>query len=259
MKIPIYQIDTFSNSVFQGNPAAVCPLEEWLPDEILQSIAGENNLSETAFYVKKGDCFELRWFTPTKEVDLCGHATIATAHVLFEKRGFAGKKIIFHSRSGILKVERNGEYFSMDFPILHGEHCDIPRVLEDALGLKPREAYKAMDYMAVFEKEDDIIGMQPNFELLRKLDLRGLIVTAPGKETDFVCRFFAPNYGINEDPVTGSAYCMLTPFWSEKLHKKRLTAKQLSPRSGSLVCELVDDRVLISGKSVSYLEGQIEI
>jgi PhzF family phenazine biosynthesis protein len=259
MKLPIYQIDAFADAPFKGNPAAVCPLKKWLPDNILQSIAEENNLAETAFYVKKGSHYHLRWFTPTTEVDLCGHATVAAAFVLFEFENFKGKEITFDSRSGELRVAREKNLITLDFPKQTITPCKIPNQLTEALGVKPRELYRGMDYMAVFNHEDDVIAIKPNFNLFKGLDLRGVIVTAPGEKVDFVSRFFAPNFGINEDPVTGSAHCALAPYWSEKLKKNPLTARQLSKRGGSLRCEVKGDRVFISGKAVPYLEGFIHV
>ncbi len=259
MKLPIYQIDAFAESVFHGNPAAVCPLKEWLPDEILQAIAEENNLSETTFYVKREKTYELRWFTPNKEVDLCGHATLAAAYVVFEKEGFKNNKIIFHSAGGDLRVKKKNDYLTLDFPAQVGIYCEIPDALTKALGKKPKSVYRAMDFMAVFESEDVVESLRPNFLLLTELDLRGVIVTAPGRNVDFVSRFFAPNYAINEDPVTGSAHCLLAPYWADRLNKENLTAFQLSKRTGLIQCEVKGDRVFISGKAVQYLEGTIQI
>jgi PhzF family phenazine biosynthesis protein len=259
MKLPIYQIDAFAEKAFQGNPAAVCPLEKWLPDELLQSIAEENNLAETAFYVKKGEAYDLRWFTPTKEVDLCGHATIAAAYVLFEKGNLKKDQVTFHSRSGDLRVKKTNDLLTLDFPAQTGIPCDIPEVLIKALGVRPKEFYRAMDYMAVFDNEETIVAIEPDFQLLKELDLRGVIITAPGKKVDFVSRFFAPNYGINEDPVTGSAHCVLAPYWASKLGRKSLSALQLSKRTGALQCEVMGDRVFISGRAVPYLEGSIQV
>lgn len=258
MKIPIYQVDAFAESVFTGNPAAVCPLENWLPDAILQSIALENNLSETAFYIKRGDDYEIRWFTPNREVDLCGHATLAAAHVLFHgEKAVDGDGVTFQSRSGELKVQRQDDCLTLDFPAQPGAVCEIPEHLVEALGLRPVALYRAMDYMAVFDAEEEIRAIQPNFELLQKLDLRGVIVTAPGREVDFVSRCFYPKYHVPEDPVTGSAHCTLAPYWAERLERNILSARQLSRRGGVLACEVKKDRVLISGKAVLYLKGEI--
>ncbi|MCX6972164.1 MAG: PhzF family phenazine biosynthesis protein [Verrucomicrobia bacterium] len=259
MKLPIYQIDAFADLPFQGNPAAVCPLDVWLPDDVLQSIAEENNLAETAFYVEREGSYDLRWFTPTKEVDLCGHATLAAAHVLFESINFTGSQITFQSRSGPLLVYREGDLLTLDFPAQPGVPCEVPNGMVEALGATPRECYRAMDYMAVFDSEDQISTMAPDFRRLKSLGLRGVIVTAPGTTSDFVSRFFAPNFGIDEDPVTGSAHCTLAPFWAERLAKTDMSARQLSKRTGSLRCRVVGDRVHISGRTVAYLTGTIQI
>lgn len=257
MKLPIFQIDAFADAPFQGNPAAVCPLEHWLPDSTMQAIAQENNLSETAFYVPKGEDYDLRWFTPAREVDLCGHATLAAAHVLFGLKQIPS--VIFHSRSGPLRVMREGELLTLDFPAQPGTCCEIPDALAAGLSARPKECFRAMDYLAVFETDQDVQALAPDFRQLRALDLRGVIVTAPGTHVDFVSRFFAPNYGVDEDPVTGSAHCMLAPYWAERLGKTTLTARQLSRRGGSLRCRVEGDRVFISGRTVAYLEGTIDV
>lgn len=258
-KIVFYQIDAFTDKLFHGNPAGVCMLEEWLDDEMMQNIAAENNLAETAFVVKNGDLYEIRWFTPTVEVDLCGHATLASAHVLFKY--YPGKEnlIEFYSpRSGKLLVERQGYWLTLNFPTDVYEEIDIPEVLITAFQKKPIEAYRGKtDFMLVFAAQEDIEGFRPNFPLIESVGGRGVIVTAPGIKVDFVSRFFAPQSGIDEDPVTGSAHTTLTPYWTNKLGKTRLTARQLSKRSGDLVCEMKDDRVMISGRAVTYLIGDI--
>ncbi|MDD5706862.1 MAG: PhzF family phenazine biosynthesis protein [Kiritimatiellae bacterium] len=259
MKLPIYQIDAFAEAPFQGNPAAVCPLDDWLPDELLQSIAAENNLSETAFYVRRDGHYDLRWFTPTKEVDLCGHATLAAAHVLFALSGAGNSRVTFQSRSGPLYVLRKDELLTLDFPAQVGVPCETPAEMIEALGSRPSACYRAMDYMAVFESEAEIIAMAPNFRRLMALDLRGVIVTAPGRTADFVSRFFAPNYGVDEDPVTGSAHCTLAPYWAKRLNKSAMSASQLSKRRGTLRCRVENERVFISGRTVAYLEGTIQI
>ena len=259
MKLPIFQIDAFAEAPFQGNPAAVCPLENWLPDAVLQSIAEENNLSETAFYVAKDDHYELRWFTPTKEVDLCGHATLAAAHVLLSSNHSAQSQVTFQSRSGPLRVFREDEQLTLDFPAQVGVACEVPAPMVEALGTRPLACYRAMDYMAVFETEEEVVAMAPAFRKLTALDLRGVIVTSPGKTSDFVCRFFAPKYGIDEDPVTGSAYCTLAPYWAERLGKSTMHARQLSKRTGTIRCRVEGQRVFISGRTVVYLEGSIQI
>jgi PhzF family phenazine biosynthesis protein len=259
MRLPIFQIDAFADRRFQGNPAAVCPLDGWLPDDVLQAIAEENNLAETAFYVAEGDNYALRWFTPTKEVDLCGHATLAAGHVLLELTKPAEARITFQTRSGPLHVFREGEMLTLDFPKQSGIRCEVPEGMADALGATPEECFRAMDYMAVFDSEDAIANMVPDFRRLRTLDLRGVIVTALGKRSDFVSRFFAPNFGIDEDPVTGSAHCTLAPYWAERLGKLEMNARQLSKRSGSLRCRVNADRVFISGRTIAYMEGTIQI
>lgn len=259
MKLPIFQIDAFAEARFQGNPAAVCPLEEWLPDDILQSIAEENNLAETAFYVANDGLYELRWFTPAKEVDLCGHATLAAAHVILESTSPAGARVTFESRSGPLHVFRENDLLTLDFPAQAGIACAVPAGMVEALGASPNACYRAMDYMAVFENEEEIAALTPDFRLLSALDLRGVIVTAPGGTSDFVSRFFAPNYGIDEDPVTGSAHCTLAPYWAERLGKRVLSARQLSKRTGELRCRVDGNRVFISGGSVTFMSGTIEI
>jgi PhzF family phenazine biosynthesis protein len=259
MKLPIFQLDAFAEAPFQGNPAAVCPLQHWLPDQVLQSIAQENNLSETAFYVPREGCYELRWFTPTREVDLCGHATLAAAHVLLSSNGPAQSQVTFHSRSGPLRVFREDAQLTLDFPAQVGVACEVPSPMVEALGTKPRACYQAMDYMAVFETEEELTALRPDFRKLTALDLRGVIVTAPGRTSDFVSRFFAPNCGVDEDPVTGSAHCTLAPYWAERLRKSTLHARQLSKRTGTLRCRVEGQRVLISGRTVVYLEGTIQI
>ncbi len=259
MKIPIYQIDTFTEQVFKGNPAAVCPLEDWLPDDVLQSIAAENNLSETAFFIPATDGYHIRWFTPTVEVELCGHATLASAHVLFELLDDESVDIIFHSMSGELSVTQKSGLLEMNFPGYQLSECTTPVELIRAFGTEPVQVFKSDDYLAVYESEQDIRDLSPDFELLKQLDCRGIIVTAQGSTTDFVSRFFAPRYGINEDPVTGSAHCVLVPYWASVLDKTRFTAAQLSKRGGFLKCELIGDRVLIGGKAVTYLEGFITL
>lgn len=259
MKIRQYQVDAFAGRVFEGNPAAVCPLDRWLEDEVLQAIAEENNLSETAFFVpiKKG--FHLRWFTPVTEVDLCGHATLASAHVIFNILGNPGRSVSFDTRSGELTVDRNGELLEMNFPAVRPLPCNPPGRLIDGLGRRSKEVLSADDYIAVFDSEADIRAIAPDFAKLNELDLRGVIVTAPGAEVDFVSRFFAPKYGIPEDPVTGSAHYELTPYWSSKLGKESLDARQLSRRGGDIHCEARGERVVLSGRAVTFMEAEIDI
>ena len=259
MDISLYQVDAFASKVFAGNPAAVCPLDEWLPDDVMQSIATENNLSETAFFVSDGDGFHIRWFTPASEVDLCGHATLASAHVLFTMLGYEGETVAFDSRSGRLSVTRDGEWLSMDFPAQPPVPCDVPEAILEAFHVAPIECLRSEDYVVVFEDEHDIESAQPDLEPLKRLDLRGVIITAPSARYDFVTRFFAPGLGIPEDPVTGSAYTQLAPYWESRLGSKRFRVKQVSPRGGELNCEVAGDRVLIAGRAVSYMEGLITI
>ena len=259
MKLNIYQIDAFAKRSFEGNPAAVVPLEKWLDDEMLQAIAGENNLSETAFFVSSNEGFQIRWFTPNEEVKLCGHATLASAFVLFNILGYESESIKFESLSGPLFVTRENELLTLDFPKQQSRKCDTPEEIITGLGKTPGECLKNEDYIVVFEHPEDVANIIPNHESLRKLPLRGVIVTAPSSEYDFVVRFFAPKYGIPEDPVTGSAFTQLAPYWAEKLEKKRFKAKQISSRGGEVLCELKGDRVLISGSAIKYLEGSIEI
>lgn len=259
MEISLYQIDAFASELFKGNPAAVCPLDEWLPDKTMQSIAEENNLSETAFFIPKVNGFHIRWFTPKNEVDLCGHATLASAYVLFDILGYKRDKIEFDSRSGLLCVTKDNEWIVMDFPAQPPVLCDIPKEIEAAFNIVPVECLKSEDYIVVFGREIDIESADPDFELLTRLDLRGVIITAKSSRYDFIARFFAPKYGIFEDPVTGSAYTQLAPYWASKMGSKRFGVKQVSSRGGELICEIVDDRVLISGKAVKYLEGKIDI
>ncbi len=258
-ELTLYQVDAFASEVFRGNPAAVCPLQAWLSDKELQSIAEENNLSETAFFVPQDDGFHIRWFTPKAEVDLCGHATLASAFILFEKLDWGQDVVTFESRSGRLSVCRGDDDLILDFPSQPGTLCEPPRALVEGLGCEPSEVLASENYMAVFEREEDIVAISPNLEALTQLDLSGVIATAQGKDVDFVSRYFAPKVGVNEDPVTGSAHCMLTPYWAEKLDKTQLKARQLSKRTGELGCELKGERVLISGKAVLYLEGKIWI
>jgi PhzF family phenazine biosynthesis protein len=256
-RIPIYQIDAFTGRVFSGNPAAVCPLETWLEDSLMQAIARENNLSETAFFVPEKTGYRLRWFTPTAEVDLCGHGTLATAFVLFEILDAPGDQILFNSRSGRLAVEKDGDLLAMDFPSQPPVPCEVPDILKEAFHKAPSEILCSEDYLVVFPDEEDIIRLQPDRAKLEQVDLRGVIVTAEGKEVDFVSRFFAPKLGIPEDPVTGSAHCTLIPYWSDRLDKKDLNARQLSGRGGEIFCKDRGERVVIAGRAVKYMEGTI--
>lgn len=259
MKLRQYQIDAFARRPFQGNPAAVCPLQRWLPDELMQAIAGENNLSETAFFVLSDRGYALRWFTPTAEVDLCGHATLASAHVLFEHLGHAQPSITFETRSGDLSVERRDGRLVMDFPACPPRPCGMPEWLAEGLGRRPVEVLAGDDYLAVFESEAEVRAIVPDHALLARLDLRGVCVTAPGESADFVSRFFGPKVGVPEDPVTGSAHCLLTPYWAAKLGKRSLSARQVSRRGGDLGCELRGDRVLISGSAITVMTAEIHL
>ena len=261
MKLLIYQIDAFTDKIFSGNPAAVIPLDAWIDDKLMQQIAEENNLAETVFFVPKADGFHIRWFTPELEIDLCGHATLAAAFVLFEMLGYKKNTITFYSQSGLLKVARDGAYIAMDFPSWKPERLtDYPEELIKGLGITGHlGVYKNRDYIIELETEKDIIAVSPDFNLLNKIDVIGIIVTAPGINCDFVSRFFAPNCGVPEDPVTGSAHSQLIPFWSEKLNKHKLHALQLSKRGGALWCEQKGDRVIMKGLCVFYMKGEISI
>jgi PhzF family phenazine biosynthesis protein len=258
MKIKQYQVDAFARRVFEGNPAAVVPLVRWLDDQVLQAIAAENNLSETAFFVRTGEGFHLRWFTPVAEVDLCGHATLASAHVLFEQLHHDEQSIEFETRSGTLVVRREDGMLAMDFPSRPPEPCPRPAALTAGLGRDPIEVLAADDYIAVFGSEADVRSLAPDMTKLSGLGLRGVCVTAPGLEVDFVSRFFAPKLGIAEDPVTGSAHCELAPFWAKRLGKTTLTARQLSRRGGAMTCKLSGDRVILYGSAVTFMIGDID-
>ncbi len=255
----LYQIDAFAKAVFQGNPAAVVPLAEWLPDSVLQQIAAENNLSETAYFVDKGDHYHLRWFTPAKEVRLCGHATLASAYVLFEHLGYQGTEIRFLALAGELKVRKEGSLLVLDFPADFPEATDAdPGLIELILGVKPLDMCQGLDDILVrIESKTALDALQPDFTLMRQLDTRGLIVTTNGTDTDIASRCFFPTYGIDEDPVTGSAHTLLTPYWANILGRNSLTAVQGGARTGYLECALAGDRVKISGEAKTYLVGEI--
>jgi PhzF family phenazine biosynthesis protein len=260
MKLRIFQADAFAASLFKGNPAAVVPLTEWLSDDTMQQIAGENNLSETAFFIPEGDHFHIRWFTPKAEVKLCGHATLATAHVLFNELNFRGEQIEFNSKSGILTVKRVADKLQLDFPADFAQAVEPIPSFTKAFGVQPSATFKGRtDYLLLFDSEEIIRNIAPDFQLLLETDARGIMVTAKGNEVDFVSRFFAPAVGVNEDPVTGSAHTTLIPFWAKRLNKTEMTALQLSERGGQLWCKLDGERVLIAGKAVTYLRGEIEI
>lgn len=256
MKIPLYQIDAFTSKIFSGNPAGVCPLDDWLSHEQMQSIAMENNLAETAFFVKQNDGYQLRWFTPKVEVDLCGHATLASGFVIFNYLDPSAHSVSFQTKSGILIVRREGDRLTMDFPARKAQpQATVSEILIHALGALPKEILFARDYLVVYEKESLVRSLNPDMNSLLQLDGLGVIVSAPGDTSDFVSRFFAPKVGVPEDPVTGSAHCTLIPYWSEKLGKKKLHAFQVSPRGGELFCEDLGARVKIAGNAVRYSEG----
>ncbi|HOU48526.1 MAG TPA: PhzF family phenazine biosynthesis protein [Candidatus Aminicenantes bacterium] len=260
MSLRFYQVDAFTSEVFQGNPAGVCPLESWLPDGLMQNIAMENNLAETAFYVPTGDRFGIRWFTPAVEVDLCGHATLAAAYVIFRYDRYPENEIALDSRSGILRVRRDGDLLTLDFPVDTLRPAAEPAGLSEALGARPREIFRGKtDCLAVFGTQAEIEAMRPDFGKLGRVEARGVIVTARGTEVDFISRFFGPQVGIDEDPVTGSAHTSLAPYWAEKLGKTEMEAVQLSRRGGRLKVRLRGDRVDISGRARAYLEGRIEM
>ena len=260
MKIPVFKLDAFTDRRFSGNPAAVCPLDEWLSDALLQDIAAENNLSETAFFTRENDGFHIRWFTPVTEVDLCGHATLATAAVIFEKLGYKLDRILFESKSGMLTVGRDGDLYVLNFPADKLTTIDPPGELIEALGERPDEAFEGReDYLLVYDSEDKIAEIKPHFRKLGLISRRGVIITAPGSGYDFVSRYFAPAAGIDEDPVTGSAHTTLVPYWSKRLSKNDLRARQLSARGGELYLTDKGERIEIAGRVVFYLEGLIEV
>lgn len=259
MKLTLYTLDAFTDCVFSGNPAAVCPLTEWLDDATMQNIAAENNLSETAFFVPDGDSYHIRWFTPASEVELCGHATLASSYVIMKFLAPEKTELNFRALAGTLRVTRDGSMLSLDFPSRPAEAADAPEGLIEALGTTPSEIFKARDYVAVFEDADTVRNLQPDMAALGKIDMYALIATARGADCDFVSRFFAPRQGVDEDPVTGSAHCTLIPFWAARLEKKKLHARQVSRRGGELFCELLGDRVKISGNTVLYAESSIHI
>ncbi|HWK46072.1 MAG TPA: PhzF family phenazine biosynthesis protein [Stellaceae bacterium] len=258
-ELPIYQVDAFAEAVFGGNPAAVCPLPAWLPDATLQAIAAENNLAETAFFVRDGADYALRWFTPASEVDLCGHATLASAHVLFEHLQPGRRSVTFSTRkAGPLTVTAAGDLLTLDFPARPAERVAAPTGFDAALGRAPAEVWAARDLIAVYATADEVAALRPDMRAIAALECWAVVATAPGEDgTDFVSRFFAPGHGVDEDPVTGSSHCTLIPFWSGRLDKRHLVARQLSRRGGTLVCEDRGPRVSIGGRAVLYLEGRI--
>jgi len=262
MTLDIYQIDAFTTEVFHGNPAAVCPLDEWLSFDQMLNIAKENNLAETAYFVHKQDNrFHLRWFTPEIEMDLCGHATLATAYVITQCLNFDFETIIFETLSGDLIVNTSGELLEMDFPSRPATPSELPIIIKDALNIAPKKVFKARDYLLLYDSEEDLLNLEVNAVTLEQINLDpgGIIVTAKGNTSDFVSRFFTPGAAVFEDPVTGSAHCTLVPFWAERLHKTNLHARQVSYRGGDLYCTLKNNRVLIRGSAVKYLQGQIDI
>lgn len=259
MELPVFQIDAFTDTVFSGNPAAVCPLDDWPADDVMQAIAAENNLAETAFFVASDDGFNLRWFTPTLEVELCGHATLASAYLIFDRIAPDAETLRFQTRSGELTVARQDGRLFLDFPSYPGPVVACPPALADGLGAVPTEVIEGPNYMAVFAAEADIAALAPDMPTIGTLHPRGVIATAPGDRVDFVSRFFGPSFGVPEDPVTGSAHCMLTPYWARRLGKTWMEARQLSRRGGALICEDRGDRVGIGGNAVLYLEGRIRV
>ncbi len=260
MEFDIYQVDAFTDKCFGGNPAAVIPLNEWLPDAALQKIALENNLSETAFFIQKDGAFDLRWFTPVTEVNLCGHATLATAHVLWQELGFEKDSISFQSKSGELGVKRDGPLYVLDFPTDHIEKTGLPEIIRTSLNANILETYKGReDYLVLLESQAAVEALKPDFRKLGELETRGVIATAAGNDVDFISRCFFPFFGIDEDPVTGSAHTTLAPFWSKKLGKTAMTARQISQRGGFLKIELRGNRTAIAGEAVTYLKGRVFI
>lgn len=261
MKLKIYQVDAFTDKLFSGNPAAVCPLiNEWLDDSTMQNIAMENNLAETAFYIHKNNNYHIRWFTPTTEVDLCGHATLATAYVMFNCENYKNADINFYSKSGVLNIKKESEYLTIDFPADTIEKVETTDEIKACFNIEPMEIIKGKtDYMLVFESEEQIKNIKFDLKKISQIKARGIIITAKGKEYDFVSRFFAPQSGVDEDPVTGSAHTTLTPYWSKVLNKNEMTAMQLSKRKGVLICRNKKDRIEISGKAKLYMVGEIEL
>lgn len=258
----IYQVDAFTKNVFRGNPAAVVPVKEWPEVAIMQQVASENNLSETAFYkINNDSTFSIRWFTPETEVDLCGHATLATAHVLFHHKGYQKERVTFRSKSGDLMVSLKEGRYTMNFPSNKPDPIPVPKLLPEAIGVIPLFTGVNTDLLVLIQDENTVLSMKPDLLILKKMEVRGVIITAPAEseDYDFVSRFFAPTVGVQEDPVTGSAHTVLTPFWSKRLGKKILKARQISERGGNLYCEDLDDRVEIGGYACTYMKGEISI
>ena len=259
MQLPVYKVDAFTNKLFAGNPAAVCPLQEWLPDELMQKLATENNLSETAFFVKNSEQYHIRWFTPEYEIDLCGHATLASAFVIFNFLNHNSDTIYFTCKSGLLDVKKNGDLIELNFPSRMPVETEVNEKLLGGLSIPPTKILKSRDYFFVYDKEEDVRNFIPDFSILNQFDCIGIIITAKGNDVDFVSRFFVTNSSIGEDPVTGSAHCSLIPYWSAELDKSVLTAKQLSKRGGDLLCELKGDRVTMAGNVVLYMQGTYNV
>jgi PhzF family phenazine biosynthesis protein len=264
MRIPYYQVNAFTRNPFGGNPAGVCPLEKWLPDSALQQIAAENDFAETAFFTREKDHFHLRWFTPAIEMDLCGHATLATAFVLFSEPQRGGmdsvpQQIRFHTRSGWLATTKRGDRIELDFPSRPPEASPAPKELIQGLGREPRQVLRSRDFLAVFDSQAEVAALTPDTTLLGQVDALGVIATAPGDDADFVSRFFAPRAGVPEDPVTGSSHSTLIPYWAGRLKKKEMFARQISRRGGELFCRLDGERVGIAGDAVIYCRGEIEV
>jgi PhzF family phenazine biosynthesis protein len=258
MNLPIYQVDAFTSELFKGNPAAVCPLEKWLPDEVMQQLAIENNLSETAFIVPEGEGYRIRWFTPGTEVKLCGHATVATAHILFSELNYTKETILFHSLSGELRVKKTAESkIQLDFPANPPEAvAEVPKGMFEGLGIEGEVFKTSFDYLVVLNSQKEVEALSPDFKTLAQVKARGVIASAKGDEVDFVSRCFYPQSGVDEDPVTGSAHTIMIPYWANRLNKNKMVARQLSRRGGELYCELVNDRALMEGYAVTYMKGE---
>lgn len=261
MVLQSFQVDAFTDRIFSGNPAAVVMLEERLPDSTLKKIAQENLMPETAFILPEGTGYSLRWFTPDIEMDLCGHATLASAHILFSWYKYMGEEIVFHTASGAISVRRDGDAYAMDFPVREAVKSPLPEEVYDSLNIKPKEVYKARDYMLVYSKQEEIEMIEIDRSVFDEINMDpgGVIVTAPGMDCDFVSRFFTPQATLLEDPVTGSAHCTLAPYWAKRLNKKTLTAMQLSKRGGVITCSLENGRVIIKGKAVIYSKSELYI
>ncbi len=260
MKIPYYHVDVFTSSLFKGNPAGVCMLQDsWLEDDLMQNIAAENKHAETAFVIQRGEFFGLRWFTPELEIDLCGHATVSPAHVLFNEMDYGAHEIHFETKSGQVSVSRSGSQLILDFPSRPPVEMDAPGNLKSVLGEKPVEVLRDRDFLIVFEDEKTVRAINPDFLAMKQWDCLGVIVTAPGDKVDFISRFFAPLAGVDEDPATGSAHCTLIPYWARRLKKKRLHGLQVSQRGGEFFCRDAGDRVKIGGNALTYLRGELEV